>query len=195
MSGSARLTSTAAVQDFQVALQDYQFQTREAIDQLLLEMQRGLDWVEHDRARYWQAEVRNASDGLQQARLDLERCEMAIRAEDRRSCYEQRLAMEQAKQRLRTAEQKIRAVRRWQVAMRREADTLHSRLLKLTDFLDTEFPRGLASLGRILAALERYTEQYGPGSATPAGPGTSTGEADGSTPGNDTACGPEANPP
>ena len=162
MSGSAHITSTDAVREFRVALQEYEAEIRDAIDQLTLELRRSLDWVEHDRARYWPAEVRRASDRVIQAQQDLERCEMAIRAEDRRSCYEQRMALQKAKQRLRMAEQKVRAVRRSRVSVQQEADSLHGRLLKLTDFLDTEFPRGLAALQRMAAALDKYTERTSP---------------------------------
>lgn len=162
MSGSAHITSTDAVREFRAALQEYEADVRDAIDQLLLELRRSLDWVEHDRARYWPAEARRASDGVVQARQDLERCEMAIRAEDRRSCYEQRMALEKAKQRLRLCEHKVRAVRRWRVSVEKEADSLHGRMLKLTDFLDTEFPRALAALQRMATALEKYTERTMP---------------------------------
>jgi hypothetical protein len=167
MSDSAHITSTDAVREFRVALQQYEAEIRDAIDQLLLERQRSLDWVEQDRARYWPAEVRRASDAVIQARQDLERCEMAIRAQDRRSCYEQRVALEKARQRQRLAEQKVRAVRRWRVSVQQEADSLHGRLLKLTDFLDTEFPRAIAALGRMATALDKYTDRRQPRDSTP----------------------------
>ena len=68
-----------------------------------------MDWIEHDRARYWPHEARKASDAMAAARSELERQELAIRQEDKRSCYEARLALEQAKRRLRMAEEKVRA--------------------------------------------------------------------------------------
>ena len=181
MGKTAHLTSIDAVRDFRMALSDYEHDTREALTQLLLELQRAVDWVEHDRATYWPGQVRRASDAVVRARQDLERCEMAIRAEDRRSCHEQRLALEQARQRLRLAEQKTRSLRQWRVAVGQEADKVRSRLLKMMNFLDTDFPRALASLGRILAALEKYTDRVHPagGGAASAGLGTGTRESEG----------------
>ena len=162
MSSAAHITSTDAIRDFRTALQEYEADVRDAIAQLLLELRRSLDWVEHDRARYWPAEVRAASDAVIQAQNELARCESAIRAEDRRACYEQRMALEKAKQRQRLTEQKVRAVRRLRVSVQQEADAMHGRLLRLADFLDTEFPRALAALGRMSAALEKYTERTAP---------------------------------
>lgn len=162
MSSAAHITSTDAIRDFRTALQEYEADVRDAIAQLLLELRRSLDWVEQDRARYWPAEVRAASDAVIQAQNELARCESAIRAEDRRACYEQRMALEKAKQRQRLAEQKVRAVRRLRVSVQQEADAMHGRLLRLTDFLDTEFPRALAALGRMSAALDKYTQRTAP---------------------------------
>ncbi len=182
MARTAHLTSIDAIRDFRTALGEYEHDMREAVTQLLLELQRALDWVEHERATYWKGEVRRASDAVIQARQELERCEMAFRVEDRRSCHEQRLAFEQARQRLRLAEQKARLLRQWRVAVGQEADRVRSRLLKMLDFLDTGFPRALATLGRILAALEKYTESVEPGrrqsGVSGGGPGTTGSQAD-----------------
>ncbi len=189
MSGSAHITSTDAIREFRAALQEYDLETRDAIAQLLLQLRRTLDWVEHDRARYWPAEVRAASDAVIQAQDDLARCESAIRAEDRRSCYEQRMALEHARQRQRLAEQKVRVVRRLRVSVRQEADAMQGRMLRLTDFLDTEFPRALAALGRMSAALDKYTERNAPRSDS-----GQRESADDSPPQDDTNTAPEPQP-
>ena len=162
MSTPAQITSTEAVRQFKLALEEFQVEAREAVTQLLLEMRRAVDWIEHDRARYWPHEMQRASDAVLQARNDLERCEMSIREEDKRSCYEQKLALEKAKRRLRLTEDKVRAVRRWRVAVHREADDFHGRLAKLASCLDMDLPRALATLERMAVALDRYTERAAP---------------------------------
>ena len=162
MSAPAQITSTDAVRQFKLALEEFQGEAREAVTQLLLEMRRAVDWVEHDRARYWPREYQRASDAVLQARNDLERCEMAFRAEDKRSCYEQKLALEKARRRLRLTEEKVHAVRRWRVTVHREADDFHGRLAKLANCLDMDLPRALAALERMAVALDRYTERAAP---------------------------------
>ncbi len=167
MTAPAHITSIDAVRQFKLALETFQVEAGEALTQLLLEMRRGLDWIEQDRARYWPREMQLASDALIQARNDLERCEMTLRPEDKRSCYEQKMAVEHAKRRLRLAEDKIRAVRRWRLAARREADDFHGKLAKLASSLDMDVPRALAALERIAAALDRYTGRIAPTEAAP----------------------------
>jgi len=162
MTSPAQITSTDAVRQFKRALDEFQGEAREAVTQLLLEMRRAVDWIEHDRARYWPREMQRASDALLQARHDLERCEMSLRPEDKRSCYEQKIAVEKAKRRMRLTEDKVRAVRRWRFAVRREADDFQGRLAKLVSYLDMDIPRAVAALERMAAALDRYTERAAP---------------------------------
>jgi hypothetical protein len=140
-------------------------------------MRRAVDWVEHDRARYWPREAQRASDAVLIAKNDLERCEAALRVEDKRSCYEQKIALEKAKRRLRLAEEKTRAVRRWRVAVHREADRFQGRMAKLANYLETELPRAVAALERMIAALDKYTERAAP-AESPAVPTERTESAD-----------------
>ena len=78
MSAPAQITSIEAVRQFKLALEEFQVEAREAVTQLLLEMRRAVDWIEHDRARYWPREMQRASDAVLQARNDLERAEMSM---------------------------------------------------------------------------------------------------------------------
>jgi hypothetical protein len=162
MGDQAKVTSTEVLQRFKFSLNQFDGDAREAITSLKLELRRALNWIEQDRARYWPREVHRASDAVAIARHDLERCEMALREEDKRSCYEQKLAFEQAKRRLRFAEEKVRAVRRWRVEMHRQADNFEGRLAKLANYLDSDLPRAIASLERMIAALDKYTNRAGP---------------------------------
>ena len=171
-SPAAQITSIDAVRRFKLALEEFQSEGREAVTQLLLEMRRAVDWIEHDRARYWPREMQRASDALLQARNDLERCEMSLRTDDKRSCYEQKMAVDRAKRRLRLTEDKVRAVRRWRLAVQREADDFQGRLAKLASGLDMDLPRALAALERMAAALDRYTERAAPVETTGAADST-----------------------
>ncbi len=161
MTTPAQITSIDAVRHFKLALEEFQTEAREAVTQLLLEMRRGVDWVEHDRTRYWPCAMQEASNAVVEAGNALERAELSIRPEDKRSCYELKIALEKAKRRLRLTEEKVRAVRRWRIAAG-EADDFHGRLFKLASCLDMDLPRALATLERMAVALDRYTERSTP---------------------------------
>ena len=179
MTTPVQITSIDALRHFKLALDEFQTEAREAVTQLLLEMRRGVDWIEHDRARYWPRAMQAASDAVVEARNNLERAELALRAEDKRSCYELKIILEKAKRRLRLTEDKVRAVRRWRIAVQREADKFHGHLAKFGNCLDMDLPRALAALERMAVALDRYTERAAPvespgGTETPAPPAAVT---------------------
>ena len=177
MNQPAHITSTDAVRALRTALQEYEADLRDALEQLLLEVRRAVDWVEHDRARYWPQAFRKASDALAEARAALERAEAALRPEDKRACYEHRLVFEKAKRRLRLTEEKMRSVRKWRVVITREAEEFEGKLARLTNYLDTEFPRALAALDRMATALDKYTDRAPPREAGPKNASTDGGDS------------------
>ena len=165
---AANLTSTEAIRSLKAALQAFAEGVSKALVQFELEGRRPLDWIEHDRTLYWPRQMHLASDALNEARMALARCELTISEEDRRSCYDERKALEKAKRRMRLTEEKIDAVRRWRVLIRKEVEEFQTQIAKLTWYLDSDFLRGIAALERMGQALDEYTSRQGPSaSSTP----------------------------
>lgn len=177
---AANITSIEAVRRMRVALQQFRAAAQDALVQLELECRRPVEWIEQDRIRYWPEQVRKASDLVNSARIALERCELAIRPEDKRSCYDEKKAFENARLRLRMAESKVQAVRRWRVKVKKEVEEFQVQIARLRWYLDSDFLRAIASLERMAEALDRYTQSGQPqGSSPSAGPATEEGEASG----------------
>ena len=162
---AANITSTDALRSLKAALDAFADDVRDALVMLDLECRRPVEWIEHDRTQYWPRELRKASDVLAEARTALTRCEATISGEDHKSCYDERKALEKAKRRLHVCEDKIQAVRRWRVQIRKEVDEFSVQVAKLQQFLDTDFLRSVAAVQRMCEALDRYVEQSGLGSA------------------------------
>ncbi len=179
MSGPAKVTSIDAVKHFLVAVKGFDHGARDALTQLILEARRAVDWMEVDRARYWPGQVRKASHELGEARVNLERCEMSITPGERKACYEEKKAFEKAKQRLRTAQEKVKVVQRWKRKVRQEAEEFEVQMSRMNGLLDSEVPRAVASLERMIRALDRYTEtKMASDSGPPAAGLTSTSDID-----------------
>ena len=168
MSSSANITSLAALASLKAALVQFEEDVRNALVSLELESRRPIEWIEHDRTRYWPAEVRKASDALSEARLALARCETSTSSDARRDCYEERKALEKAKHRLHVAEEKVQAVRRWRHAMKKEVEAFSVEVARLRGYLDADFLRAVAGVERMLESLDRYVVQ---GAAPPAAEG------------------------
>ncbi len=156
MNSSAKVTSLDAMRDLRAALVKFEGNARDALTALELEVRRATSWIEEDRRRYWTAQVKLASENLAQARNALERCQLKYGSEEAPSCYEQKKAYERAKRRLRYSEEQVRAVKQWTIAIRHELTTFQGQMARVGVALDTELPRALQALAKMLAALEQY---------------------------------------
>ena len=159
---TANLTSVDAVRSFKTSLTQFEAAVRDALVQLTLEARRPLDWLEHDRTQCWPREVRKAADVVSEARLALDRCQITVAVDEHRSCYDERKALEKAKQRLQLAEGKVVAVRRWRTEIAKELEAFEVQRAKLEHYLDHDVSRAIAVLDRMAEALDQYIEQRQP---------------------------------
>ncbi|MBC8357201.1 MAG: hypothetical protein H8E66_34960 [Planctomycetes bacterium] len=156
MNQSAKVTSIDAVRALRSALIKFEENARNGVIGLELEIRRAVDWIDVDRRRYWPVQVKKASDGLAEARNALERCQLKYGSEEPPSCYEQKKNYELAKRRLRYCEEQVRKVKHWAQAIRRELTTFEGQMAEMKLCVDSEIPRAVAAIGKMLAALERY---------------------------------------
>jgi hypothetical protein len=158
MKQRAQITSFDALTAFRGGILEFDEAAQAALESLVLEARKAVEWIEHDRAQYWPAQVRHASDALVQARADLARCEVAIRPDERNPCTEQKKRLAHCKQRLRYCERKVEAVKHWRRILNHECTEFLGRVNKLSGFLEMELPNAVATLERLIRALEDYAQ-------------------------------------
>ena len=159
MKRSANVTSIDVLAEFKAAIEQYAADGRDTLTTLLLELRRAIEWIENDRTKYWPREVRRAADAVHEARNNLERCQLSIRPDEAPPCYEQKQALELAKRRLRTAEEKVDIVRGWRVKLHHESDEFKGQLGKMNHCLESDLARAVANLDRMMMALDKYAER------------------------------------
>jgi len=93
---TANVHSTEAIDAVRLALISFAAKVSDALTELSTEMRRVLEWLEHDRPRYWKNEMRLSIDDEHQAQQAMHRCLMFPIAGERPSCYEERAALKQA---------------------------------------------------------------------------------------------------
>lgn len=157
MDRSANVKSLDAVRNFRGALAKFEEGARDGLTLLELEVRRAVDWIEQDRRRYWPSQAKQASDELAEARHALELCKLKYSANETPSCQQEKKAVERAKQRLRLCEEKIQQVKHWIRAVRQELNEFEGQMSQMTTTLDADLPRAMATLGRMLAALDKYS--------------------------------------
>lgn len=158
MDRSANVRSVEALKQLRTALLIFEGSARDAVTSLVLEVRKAVDWLETDRAQYWPEQYRKASEALVEARSELDRRQLTYGSEEPPSCIEQKKALERAKRRVRLCEQKMKAVKHWIRAVRDELDEFEGQVARVNECLDTDVPRGVANLERMVVALEKYLE-------------------------------------
>ena len=167
-SQSANVTSIDSPRQFRAALVRFIDEVEAALVTLEMETHRPMEWIEADRPRYWRQEGRKASEAVAEARVALERCQVRIGGEDARYCYDERKALEKAKRRLVTSEEKVQSLRRWRTELQKAVEELQVQLARAKHYLESDLAKAVAALDRISAALGRYAEQSAPSGGGPA---------------------------
>jgi hypothetical protein len=177
MQGPAYVNSIAAIQDFKNALVMYVAESNQGTTNLESEIRRAYDWIAVDRAQYWRNEIRRANDAVVRAKDELHHARTFKRIDDYvPSCIDERKALERAQQRLKLAEEKAEAVKKWTRALQHELNEYAGRMAQFTAVLEVDMPKAMAGLERIMAALDDYISTSAPRPVAE----RRSGEADGS---------------
>jgi len=163
MSQGAQVGSVAAIEAFQAALATYIDESKQALTMIDLEIRRAVDWVRIDRAEHWKHEIRRSGEAVNRAKDDLHRCISFKGMEGYTpSCVDERKALQRAEERLRNAELKAEAVRKWTRAMQHELNEYAGRIVQFNAALESDIPKAMGTLSRILDTLDRYVHTTAP---------------------------------
>ena len=161
---TAHVQSVPALVDFRNALTIYVAESKQGLMAMEMEIRRAVDWVAIDRAQYWKGEIRRAMEAVARAKDDLHNARTFKSMNDFvPSCIEEKKALQRAQQRLETAERKAEAVQRWGRTIQHERNEFTGRMAQFAMMLESDLPKAVASLERVLDALDRYTSMSGPG--------------------------------
>jgi hypothetical protein len=156
MSGEAQVRSIVHIRDMQAAVRVFRENASNALDLMLMELQRAIEWIEHDRPAYWEQQTRRAFELVASTRTALNTCLMRTVAGRHPSCIEEKQAHEKAKRRLQHCQEQTERVKRWSIKIRHEVDEFRSRISALRRRLDGDLPKSSQYLDRMASALEAY---------------------------------------
>ena len=172
MSGQAEVRSIDVLVDVKSAVVTYKHESAQALSEVEQQARRAVDYICIDRAAFWKNEVRRSYELVNEAQKDLEHCRTFKKVDNNQpSCIEEKKRLEKAKARLAATEKKFEAVRRPIVQQQfREASV---RLVHFQERLDSDLPKGLARLERMVRSLDSYREVSSPvGGSSPEGGAT-----------------------
>ena len=174
---NANVHSVDAIKDVRMALVKFQERATTAMGDLRQKIDRTVAWLELDRPNYWREQERRAYDLVASTRVALETCKLRTVAGRRSDCIEEKKAFERAKMRMECVREKQQAVKKWMVQAGREANEYRSRTSNFQRTLENDVPLMIAQLGRMIDAIEAYSENS-PVSTKPAQPAPPSSASD-----------------
>jgi exonuclease VII large subunit len=156
MSPRANVRSLDAIREFRPSVRRFEDDVMSALSMLRTELNRTLQWLDHDCPAYWQQQIRNGYDNVNEARTTLSRKSMMTVAGHRSDCIDEKKALAKAKQNLEFAQQKLQLCRQWSIKAHRAADEYTARIGRAEQSLGQGIPRLMALLERMVLALESY---------------------------------------
>jgi chromosome segregation ATPase len=166
MNEAANVRSLDAIREFRLAVVKFKEQASHALSAVNVEIARTLDWLSHDQLKYWKEEVRRREDRVNEAKMDLHRCQLSKNAAgETPACTDQKVALTKAKKRLAEAEEKIETIRKWCQIIEHEISEYRGPSQQLAGALDAKFPQAINLLDRKLTVLEQYVNTAPPEAA------------------------------
>jgi hypothetical protein len=157
MSTGADINSFAVLRDWYAALTVFRSEGQDALTTLTLALQHCAAWL-GEQQQHWHREIRVCEDAVTEAKTELRQRKMfpdAFGHTPDTTVQEKNLL--RAKARLRAAEERLEAVRRWMLRLPREISAVYDGAANhLSHFLDADLPSAQAQLARQLTALEQY---------------------------------------
>lgn len=169
--GSANVQSVDAIKDVRTALIKFHERATSAMGDLRQKIDRTVSWLELDRPNYWREQERRAYDLVASTRVALETCRLRTVGGRKSDCIEEKKAFERAKMRMEYVREKQQAVRKWMVQAGRETNEYRSRTSTFLRALEQDVPLMIAQLGRMIDAIEAYSESQ---SFNPSSPPTTS---------------------
>jgi hypothetical protein len=162
MSPRANVRSLDAIRYFRPAVIRFEDDVAAALTGLRTELNRTLQWLDHDCPAYWQQQIRSGFDSVAEARTQLARRQMMTVAGRHPDCIDEKKALGRAKERLELAQDKLRLCRQWSIKAHRAADEYNSRIGRVEQSMSQNLPRMKVILERIVEALESYSASERP---------------------------------
>ncbi len=164
MKPGAHLASTESLDAFRAELAEFIADANRALDGITDDVRRVRLWLENDRRPHWERELRQRLRRRERAEQELFQARLSAMKQD---LSLQQMQLRHASEAVREAEEKLRALKRWQRDFDPKVAPLLRPIERLREHVGRTLPRGLASLHRAAETLEAYRAGSVPPAAAP----------------------------
>ena len=156
---AANVQSIEAIRDFRAAVIVFAQQVNDSLESMKEQVFHAVDWIENDRPRYWHQQELTAYDRISETRVAYHSAKMRKETDDfTPSLVEEKEAIRVAKDRLAYCQNKLQEVKALSIKCRHEAEEFQGRMSQLERLIETDVPKMVGLMERMLVALEAYSE-------------------------------------
>jgi hypothetical protein len=171
MPGQAQITSVEAIEAFRAQLVVYLAQMGPVLEEISSEVLHTRAWLEDDRGRYWKQELRLRTRKLEDAKQELFTASLSRMGD---ASGFQQMAVQRAQRELRTVENKLVVLKKWDRELENRTAPLVKQMEQLHGFLTVEMDHAVAYLDQALTALAAYRDVM-PAAKSPPPPAAGAG--------------------
>jgi hypothetical protein len=153
----ARVHSVDALTHFRVALIKFAEAANAALGDSDAEVQRTLMWLQGEQQQFWTGQIRKRHEKVNQCKDAVRQKKLYKDSTGRtQSAVDEEKALAIAQKRLAEAEQKLANTKRHALRLQKEMHMYKGAVQRLSTQVTAELPNAVASLDRMVAALEAY---------------------------------------
>lgn len=155
MADRAQVTSVEAIESFRSALIVYLSKTRPALEEMGSEVMRAKQWLQNDKRRFWENEMKARTKKLERARAEMFSVSMSKFQEVSSA---QQLLLHRAEQACDEAQKKLVLLKKWDHELENRSEPLVKMVDQFQSFVTSEMPKAIAYLTQAIRSLEAYAE-------------------------------------
>ena len=155
MEQRAQVTSVEAIEAFRSCLLVFLSKARPVLEEIIGEVARTRNWIQHDQRAHWEREVKIKHRLLEQAQAELFSARLSKLQE---ASALQQMAVQRAQRAIREAEDKLARLKKWDRELENRSDPLLKLVEQLHGYLAVDMVRATAYLTEIIKTLQSYAE-------------------------------------
>jgi len=160
---SANINSPEVIKRFRSRFVGFDGECRQALTGVRTDVRKVLDWLKREQAPSWRQQLRKREELAEKARREYTSALHGRKYARKESCVDEKKALDKALRHKAEAEERIRAVKKWAMAIDQKADKLAQPCVTLSALLQRLTPKALARLDKMLDSLDEYLRPPGAG--------------------------------
>ncbi|MHC4251464.1 MAG: hypothetical protein ACYS9X_20285 [Planctomycetota bacterium] len=154
--GPANIQSPDVIKRFRSSFIKFTEESRRAVEDIQRDVSRVQQWLEREQSAHWKRELRRREEMVQRARSEYTRARTEQGPLRKKSCVDEKKALDKAVRMRDEAEQKLKVVKKTLLTIEQQTAKALGPVLALSSMLAAEAPKAVVRLDSMLDKLDDY---------------------------------------